>query len=1404
MFDGEEENYQVYWTKFRAFATAKGFIPALLGRDANLPTSENAVLDETVDTDKPKIKARKANSLAMAYLLSSFKAEADISLAYETMDDDWPGGLAYKVVEKLKGIYQPKDSVTEVELYTRLMTVKMKTKEDPKTLFEQIATIQNWYTSGTTRVPKEQLIAVVLRAAPTEYASVLTSEQGKRGTGLEVSHLRVVMNQYYRAVYKKLGGSSSKGDDEMSLAGQDYKNKESGGKWQGKKKFSGNCHSCGKKGHRASDCWADPKNAGKRPQWFKGNEIAGAAQTGGRKSDELQLVNMSWGDYADQFEEKDDFDYERATEELKNEKLEDEEHMLRMAVANKSVTFTTKRVNEDVSLLEDPDIFVIDTGATTHSTGNGCGMTELKGAEGRMTKVGNGERISTKAIGKLPVVMDDGTKANISDLHLIPGAPFNLMSGTKLLSMGYKMIGDEDKIVYEKDGKQIVFDIKIKSPDGMLLAARMTRTNIEVGGAHAREKTLSINEAHEQLGHMGEDDTRAAAKELGWTVTRGKFGVCESCAISKAKQKRVKTKEPKEKSDEVNGRIYLDMSRIVSPNAENQPKRPNWCVVVDEKTGFKSSSFHETKGGMVKPTCKKFKNWKEHDMEVKTIRMDNGGENKKLVKTLNSEAWQLYPKIEFTARDTPQHNHLAEVAFATIYGRGRSMMINANIPTEWKPVVAQKAFETATKLDGLVPVTVDGVKKSRVEHWSGQVPKFVKHLRKWGEAGTVKLKTKTTPKMSDRGVTMMMVGYAADHDGDCYEMLNMKTRRIVETRDVTWLGRKYFTKMAQNEVPQIDENSNENNETPESEETTIDEEEEEDEGTDDTGIRTRSRAGRTIRAAPRLIEEYTHITVDEILAVGAGIGGGFSHTTELIPMKYEQAMATPKAAEWVKAVEKEHGRMEEHEVFKIVKNEEVPKEAKVLTSTWAMKQKADGTLRARINARGYEQVAGQHFNETGVSSPVVNEASIFIILILIVMGRMYAELNDVRGAFLNGKFSQGEKLYMHVPKGFEKFYPAGIVLLLLKTIYGLKQAAFEYWKALLEALKAVGLARSKVDPCVYFRWTKNGINIWASWVDDLLSCGHNHDVHEGRKAIKQYFDLDEIGELKEYVGCKVEYDREDGWMKLTQPVLLQSFDDEFNLDGVVGECATPASPNTMLVDGDPKLEEDEHSNYRKGVGKLIHLSKYSRPGILNSVRELSRFCSKPTAAHMKAMYRCMKHCIKTKNKGVMLKPNDVWDGSKDYEFVISGKSDSDFAKCPMTRRSVSGWSTFLNGAPYVRKSKMQKFVTLSVTEAECVAATSCVQDMMFGMRLLESMDLKVKKPMKLQMDNKGGVDIFNNWSIAGNTRAVSVRFAYIRELKEAGILEIEWIAGEKNSADLFTKNVDGATYARHIGEFESE
>jgi hypothetical protein len=88
-----------------------------------------------------------------------------------------------------------------------------------------------------------------------------------------------------------------------------------------------------------------------------------------------------------------------------------------------------------------------------------------------------------------------------------------------------------------------------------------------------------------------------------------------------------------------------------------------------------------------------------------------------------------------------------------------------------------------------------------------------------------------------------------------------------------------------------------------------------------------------------------------------------------------------------------------------------------------------------------------------------------------------------------------------------------------------------------------------------------------------------------------------------------------------------------------------------------------------------------------------------------------------------------------------------------------------------------------------VAATQCAQDMLFNMRILESMGFKVKKPMILEIDNKGAVDLTHNWSVGGRTRHVEVRQYFFCDLKEENVIVTKWISGDNNSSDMFTKKL---------------
>ena len=122
------------------------------------------------------------------------------------------------------------------------------------------------------------------------------------------------------------------------------------------------------------------------------------------------------------------------------------------------------------------------------------------------------------------------------------------------------------------------------------------------------------------------------------------------------------------------------------------------------------------------------------------------------------------------------------------------MMIAANVPEEMKYKLFREKFTCATILEWPTIVQINGLITTRVEYWCGELPRWEKALRTWGESGVVKIATTTSVKGKPRGNACLFVGYALGHATGVYRMWNPNTNRVLETRDVTWLKRMYYRK----------------------------------------------------------------------------------------------------------------------------------------------------------------------------------------------------------------------------------------------------------------------------------------------------------------------------------------------------------------------------------------------------------------------------------------------------------------------------------------------------------------------------------------------------------------------------------------------------------------------------------
>ena len=141
-------------------------------------------------------------------------------------------------------------------------------------------------------------------------------------------------------------------------------------------------------------------------------------------------------------------------------------------------------------------------------------------------------------------------------------------------------------------------------------------------------------------------------------------------------------------------------------------------------------------------------------------------------------------------------------------------------------------------------------------------------------------------------------------------------------------------------------------------------------------------------------------------------------------------------------------------------------------------------------------------------------------------------------------------------------------------------------------------------------------------------------------------------------------------------------------------------------------------------------------------------------------------------------------------------SDSDYAKCEESRRSVSGRVNTLGGMLTNMTSKKQGSVTLSSTEAELVAGTECANEAMFQSMLLEEL-LGRKVQAIIFIDNTGAIFLVKNHKVGSRTKHIAVRHLYMRELRERGEVKVQFIPTAQNVSDIGTKNLAEKLFNKH-------
>jgi hypothetical protein len=404
------------------------------------------------------------------------------------------------------------------------------------------------------------------------------------------------------------------------------------------------------------------------------------------------------------------------------------------------------------------------------------------------------------------------------------------------------------------------------------------------------------------------------------------------------------------------------------------------------------------------------------------------------------------------------------------------------------------------------------------------------------------------------------------------------------------------------------------------------------------------------------------------------------------------------------------------------------------------------------------------------------------------------------------------ELYMEIPKCYNfRGETKAYVLKLLKNVYGQKQAGRVWNQHLVKGLTDIGFIQSLVDECVFYK----DRCVFLVYVDDTILCGPTkQEVDNIISLLAKSFNISDEGQMSDYLGVKVErLDDEQHTIQMTQPHLIEQIITDLGLQDNSKEHSTPARSDVVLhrdLDGEPF---NETWSYRSVIGKLNFLEKSTRPDIALAVHQCARYSSNPMKSHGEAVKRIGRYLKSTRDKGLYLKPLpgtatafDCWvDASFAGDWYQPDAMDN-----PLTAKSRTGYIIMFANCPIIWSSKVQTEIALSTTEAEYVALSQSLREVIPMMNLLEEA-IQHGIPLHSALpnvnctvfeDNTGALEMAKTPKMRPRTKHINIKYHHFREHVRNEKILLQQVDTADQLADVFTKPLPYKLFAFFRGKIQ--
>ncbi|XP_058726224.1 uncharacterized mitochondrial protein AtMg00810-like [Vicia villosa] len=324
---------------------------------------------------------------------------------------------------------------------------------------------------------------------------------------------------------------------------------------------------------------------------------------------------------------------------------------------------------------------------------------------------------------------------------------------------------------------------------------------------------------------------------------------------------------------------------------------------------------------------------------------------------------------------------------------------------------------------------------------------------------------------------------------------------------------------------------------------------------------------------------------------------------------------------------------------------------------------------------------------------------------------------------------------------------------------------------------------------ILFTFKSNHTTIFVLvYIDDIIITGNNEDaISDIKKFLAQAFSIKDLGNLSYFLG--IEVSRSKKGIFLCQR--------KYTLDILSDSGMTGCQPSDFPMEQHLRLRPNEGSPlpdptiYRRLIGCLLYLT-VTRPDIQYAVNTLSQFMQSPCTTHLDAATRVLRYLKGSVGKGLFL--------SASSSLNLVGYADSDWAGCPTTRRSTTGYFTMLGSNPISWKTKKQTTISCSSAEAEYRSLATLSSELQWLKYLLSDLDIDHPQPITVHCDSQAAIHIVENPVFHERTKHIEIDCHFVREKIKSGLISPSYLRSFDQLADIFTKPLGGGTYKRLLGK----